>query len=152
MIATIKETLIKNILKRFGLTKQISARTVIAAISQQKNEATRPQLFNPAHMSDPLLRQLCVAYEQEKKLSHCLDFDDLLLETLRLFQTQAPFKKMMHESVRHILVDEYQDTNLVQHALLKEMTLDAHGACIVDSLCVVGDEDQSIYLMAWSNY
>ena len=97
---------------------------------------------------DPIMQQLYEAYEREKKVSNSYDFDDLLLEVLNLFKTQSIFKQQFQERVRHVLVDEYQDTNQVQHALLKEMALkktDKVYEYILDSLCVVGDEDQSIY-------
>jgi DNA helicase-2/ATP-dependent DNA helicase PcrA len=96
-------------------------------------------------MEDPVLRDIACMYEKEKDKSKCFDFDDLLLATLRLFKKEPEFKKKHHDRVRHILVDEYQDTNHVQHALLKEMILDQESNFGLDSLCVVGDEDQSIY-------
>jgi DNA helicase-2/ATP-dependent DNA helicase PcrA len=83
-------------------------------------------------------------YEREKKLAHCFDFDDLLLETLKLFRTNNIFKEQFQARVRHILIDEYQDTNHVQHALLKAIAL-RDQTFALDSLCVVGDEDQAIY-------
>ena len=94
---------------------------------------------------DYLMRDLYLLYEQQKTAAHCFDFDDLLLQALALFQKNELFKKAFQNHVRHILVDEYQDTNKVQHALLKAMRLD--GMIIVHLIhsCVVGDEDQSIY-------
>ena len=55
------------------------------------------------------------------------------------------FKEHYQQSIRHLLVDEYQDTNVLQHALLKQMALKSDGSLAVDSVCVVGDDDQSIY-------
>lgn len=141
-----QEQIIRNLLKKYAITKKIAPRAVCAAISQFKNDTTNLTVPpNPHNIGDPLIQQLYTAYEKEKTVAHLLDFDDLLLETLRLFQTQPLFKKRFQNQVRHVLVDEYQDTNKVQHALLKEMTLDDQRACQVDSLCIVGDEDQSIY-------
>ena len=94
---------------------------------------------------DPVLKEVFVAYEKEKQLSRCLDFDDLILETLKLFHKNSEFKADFQKQIRHILVDEYQDTNKVQHELLKCMSLDEEKKFAIDSLCVVGDEDQSIY-------
>ena len=94
---------------------------------------------------DPVLKEVFVAYEKEKQLSRCLDFDDLILETLKLFHKNSEFKADFQKQIRHILVDEYQDTNKVQHQLLKCMSLDEEKKFAIDSLCVVGDEDQSIY-------
>jgi DNA helicase-2/ATP-dependent DNA helicase PcrA len=139
-----QESLIKNIIKRHNITKKITARTVIGAISHTKNNAVHYQDASVGHIQDPLLQQLYLLYEQEKQASHALDFDDLLLLTLKLFQTQPIFKQQFQTRTQHILVDEYQDTNKVQHAILKEMALNPEGFSGT-SLCIVGDEDQSIY-------
>ena len=94
---------------------------------------------------EQLFEQLYAAYEKEKKVNKVIDFDDLLLEVNTLFANNIWFKEQFQANIRHILVDEYQDTNHVQHTLLKHMAFinDEHFA--VDSVCVVGDEDQSIY-------
>lgn len=134
--------IIKSILQKHGLHKQLSATAVAHQISQIKNNPGDRNRILQEH-TNPLLAQVFQAYEQEKALSHCLDFDDLLLETLALFNN-AVFTNQMHARVRHILIDEYQDTNLVQHDFLKKMSLQ-NGTLCVDSVCAVGDEDQSIY-------
>lgn len=139
-----QESLVKNIIKRYALAKKITARTIISAISSVKNNASTHGESGAHQISDPILQQVYIVYEKEKEASHCLDFDDLLLSTLKLFQTQPIFKMQFQERTKHLLVDEYQDTNRVQHAILKEMTL-ADTKLSVNSLCVVGDEDQSIY-------
>ncbi len=132
-----KEKMLKAIIAKYGLLKKVTVKTLASAISQHKNSLLG--------ISDPILEELCTVYEREKKNAHCLDFDDLLLEVLKLFRTNTEFKKDFQQKVRHILVDEYQDTNLVQHALLQQMTQDDSKIFTGDSLCVVGDEDQSIY-------
>lgn len=132
-----KEKMLKAIINKYGLVKKVTVKALAGAISQHKNSLTG--------ISDPLLEELCNVYEREKTNAHCLDFDDLLLEVLKLFRTNQEFKKDFHNKVRHVLVDEYQDTNLVQHALLQQMTQDDTKQFTIDSLCVVGDEDQSIY-------
>ncbi len=91
-----------------------------------------------------MIREIFHAYEKEKKLSKCLDFDDLLLEAVKIFKKHESFKSQFQDNIQHILVDEYQDTNSVQHELLKEMALSGN-TLMIDSLCAVGDEDQSIY-------
>lgn len=88
--------------------------------------------------------ELYNAYEQQKKLSNYFDFDDLLYTVFELFHTNKAFQEYHWKNHRHILIDEYQDTNQIQHELLKKMTLDG-ATCMVDSVCAVGDEDQSIY-------
>lgn len=137
-----QQKVIKSILQKYGLHKQLSATAVAHNISQLKNKTGDRDRMLQEH-SNPLFAQVYLAYEQEKKLSHCLDFDDLLLETLALFNNTV-FTNQMHERVRHVLIDEYQDTNLVQHEFLKKMSLEQGKLCI-DSVCAVGDEDQSIY-------
>lgn len=132
-----KEKMLKRIINNFGLQKKVTVKTLSGAISQHKNSLLG--------IADPMLEELCTVYEREKAQAHCFDFDDLLLEVLKLFKTNASFKTQFQQTVRHVLVDEYQDTNLVQHALLQQITQDDKHKFTLDSLCVVGDEDQSIY-------
>ncbi len=137
-----QQRILKGIIDRNHLSKKITAKQAGYQISQIKN-----QLAGPEDMpyNNPLMDQIFAAYEAEKKASKCLDFDDLLIEAVHLFKKHKDFKKAFHQSVRHILVDEYQDTNVVQHELLKHMASDGKNSLAIDSLCVVGDEDQSIY-------
>jgi len=128
--------LIQTIINRMSMGKKLSARQVAYHISKAKNGSE----VSP----DPITRTIWQRYEAEKEASHILDFDDLLLEALKLFQKHKEFKAAFQERVRHLLVDEYQDTNVTQHALLKEMAL-VKKQFVIDSLCAVGDEDQSIY-------
>jgi len=140
-----QEKLIKGLIKKYAITKKINPYQVISAISQSKNNISHVRELDNITLGDPLLQQFFTSYEHEKKISHCLDFDDLLVQTLRLFQQFPEFKEKFQRTVKHILVDEYQDTNRLQHALLKEMTLTEDQQVNAESLCVVGDEDQSIY-------
>lgn len=135
--------LIQTILKRSPVEERITAKSVVYQISQHKNGTAlggESDLY-----PDPWFVQLYQAYEQEKKLSKCFDFDDLLLETLKLFSKNPNVQKQFQEVVRHVLVDEYQDTNHIQGKLLAAMTKDTAGSLAIDSVCAVGDEDQSIY-------
>lgn len=135
-----QQQLLQNIIKRNALQKKITAKNLGYQISIRKNNT----LDQKSEAQDPIFEELFRTYEQEKKLSNALDFDDLLLEVLKLFNNNSIFKNKFQERIRHVLVDEYQDTNVVQHALLKQMAL-AETELILDSLCAVGDEDQSIY-------
>jgi len=135
--------LISNIIKRNHLQKQVTAKQVAYQISFIKNCSCN-SLHN-MHSQPQLLQEIYTAYEQEKRESKCLDFDDLLLEAVRLIKNNKKIKKTLQKRIRHILVDEYQDTNVTQHELLKQLALHAPKQLSVDSLCVVGDEDQSIY-------
>lgn len=142
--------IIQNIINNAGLNKKITAKQISYQISQIKNQTLTPDAHD-MHSLNPLIRDVFVAYEKDKIASKCLDFDDLLLETVKLFKKNPAFKKEFQDITRHILVDEYQDTNVVQHELLKQMAHDPSmgsgrtGKLIIDSLCAVGDEDQSIY-------
>lgn len=172
--------IIGMLLQRFTLNKRITARQIAYQISIFKNSVIVDDASVENLIQDRFFRDILTAYEAEKRAARCFDFDDLLIETVKLFRRHSEFKASFHEKIRHLLVDEYQDTSHVQHALLKEMTLlvrmdsttlrSAHherstimntvrGECsetesnpcersnnlAIDSLCVVGDEDQSIY-------
>lgn len=139
-----QKKIINTILARHNLIKKISAQTVQYRISDIKNKLINPHDAYVHYAHDPLFAQIYQAYEQERISSKCLDFDDLLLEGLKLFKHE-PFQTLFHQTTRHILIDEYQDTNIVQHELLKRMTKNGNNEFISDSICVVGDEDQSIY-------
>lgn len=132
--------IIQGIIERNNLGKKLNVKQLAYQISMMKNQSINPEATS---MHNPLFTQIYNAYETEKKQSKSLDFDDLLLEALRLFE-QKDFKKAFQQEIRHVLVDEYQDTNVVQHALLTSMAQEKKKLAI-DSICVVGDEDQSIY-------
>ncbi len=162
--------ILQNIIAKSGLQKKVTAKQLSYQISQIKNQTINPESHDLFSLN-PMIREIYHAYEQEKKASKCLDFDDLLLEVVKLFKKNETFRKDFQQRIRHILVDEYQDTNVVQHELLKLMAqapssqptprlrrpggpftpeLDegagrTGGELAVDSLCAVGDEDQSIY-------
>lgn len=145
-----QQKMLHGIITRHHLNKQTTAQQLGYQISQIKNQTHNPDQMAYSWGQNPLIKQLFAAYEEEKRASKCLDFDDLLLETLRLFKRnpQLPdgthFMQRFHNSIAHILVDEYQDTNVVQHELLTAMAKQ-NKQRVVDSICVVGDEDQSIY-------
>lgn len=136
--------IIQNIINRTGITKKITAKQIGYQISTIKNQSLNP-LMHSMYQYDPLLQEIYHAYEQEKKASRCFDFDDLLLETVRMFQKHPEYKHTFQSRIRHILVDEYQDTNIIQHELLKHMAQSGEKTFGLDSICAVGDEDQSIY-------
>lgn len=137
--------LLNTIIQRNNLSKRTTAKKLSYQISQLKNNAVDPEEhLHTLTWSSPFIKDVYHAYERERQASHCLDFDDLLLYTVKLLKTNTTFKQQLQANIRHILVDEYQDTNVVQHALLKELVRDQN-SLVADSLCVVGDEDQSIY-------
>jgi DNA helicase-2/ATP-dependent DNA helicase PcrA len=135
-----QKALLKKLIKANHLEKHVSVTQIKHQISKSKNQLED----NHELYKNPFFKEIFLAYETEKTRSHCFDFDDLLLTVLRIFQKNKDFKKRFQEKVRHILVDEYQDTNGVQHELLKEMALNKKKFAL-NSICGVGDEDQSIY-------
>ncbi|HJM68565.1 MAG TPA: UvrD-helicase domain-containing protein, partial [Candidatus Babeliales bacterium] len=133
--------ILSQIITRNNLKKFITARQATYHISNIKN-----QIICGADPStiDSTMLEVYKQYEAEKSVSNCLDFDDLLIEVLKLFRSNAAFKTQFQSRLSHILIDEYQDTSVVQHELLKEMAKDGK-TVVADSVCIVGDEDQSIY-------
>ena len=140
-----KRSILNKLLKKSTLYKQNTAQQLAYQISKIKNQIADPTQANFDSVENIPLREIFEAYEKEKSASKCYDFDDLLIEATRLLHTNKDLKEAHQNKVRHILVDEYQDTNLIQHALLKHMGLDEQKKLAIDSICVVGDEDQSIY-------
>ena len=135
-----KHSLLNKILKTSSFYKKITAQQLSYTISKIKNNSGADDLS----YQEIQMQELVNAYEKEKKASNCFDFDDLLLEATKLLKN--PDVREIHQHrVRHIMVDEYQDTNVIQHELLKLMAAQNEKSCVIDSLCAVGDEDQSIY-------
>ena len=140
-----KKALLTKILKKSPLYKKLTPQTLSHQISRVKNQLPGDSIMQDLSFENPNLAEILHEYEKEKNLSKCFDFDDLLLEALKLFKNHPQVKQLHQERVRHLLVDEYQDTNTIQHALLSEMAIDSKKVFCIDSICVVGDEDQSIY-------
>jgi DNA helicase-2/ATP-dependent DNA helicase PcrA len=138
-----QKTLIKKILKKYHLEKQFSTSDVCYQISNFKNKLQSDK--HDEWFAHKLLKEIFLTYESEKSAAHSFDFDDLILTVLKAFQTNMLFKNHFQNHIKHILVDEYQDTNMIQHELIKQMSCSANNTCHVDSICIVGDEDQSIY-------
>ncbi len=139
-----QQKIISGILKRNNLHNQITAKQVAYQISYIKNRTSNPA-DNIMKEQPELLQEIYTCYEREKKESRSLDFDDLLLETVHLLAKNKEVRHKLQQQIRHILVDEYQDTNITQHELLKLLALHSSKKLNADSMCVVGDEDQSIY-------
>ena len=137
-----QKALMKRLLEKFGAEKRITPTQLQYTLSCIKNQSNK-QTYD--HSMNNLVQQLNVEYEREKEKAQVLDFDDLMVKILELFKNSTDFKSQFQLAVKHILIDEYQDTNTIQHALLKHMALDEHGTQRALSVCAVGDEDQSIY-------
>ncbi len=135
--------IIRKIIKKNNLSKYTSASQLCYQISNLKNKAFGG--IDQDSFTTPMVKEVYLEYEAEKTSARCFDFDDLILQVLTLFKNNQEFRTKFQKTVRHILVDEYQDTSHVQHLLLKYMALDHSQNFTIDSLCAVGDEDQSIY-------
>jgi DNA helicase II / ATP-dependent DNA helicase PcrA len=126
--------------------KRFPARGLAAQVSNLKNELVDPDEF-AARAKGPLERALAEAYtlyQRRLKEAHALDFDDLIMTTVHLFQSHPHVAEAYRRRFRHVLVDEYQDTNHAQYVLIKELVSGTEGLEPAE-LCVVGDADQSIY-------
>jgi DNA helicase-2/ATP-dependent DNA helicase PcrA len=134
--------LIKEILKTIGRGEErFSPPAVSAAISQAKNEMIDPEEYQEMAEGNfqQAIAEIYPIYQEKIRNSGGLDFDDLLLETARLFQERPPVLARWQKSFRHVLVDEYQDTNRVQYLLVRLLSKTHH------NLTVVGDMSQAIY-------
>lgn len=135
-------SLIRRIIKEHGYdVKSLKPKSIQSIISKCKNEGTSPEAY-AASAYYPNQRQIAkifADYEVLKRQSKALDFDDLLLETARLFDNNLAVRKKWQQKFQHILIDEYQDTNAVQYHLIQLLI----GAD--QNICVVGDDWQSIY-------
>ncbi len=143
--------LLQSIVKEKGLEKLFNPKQLLSFFSNFKmNETLKLEepMWNMHHAQQ--FMELYNAYQQQKRLSNYLDFDDLLYKTYELFTKNPEFQTRHMTQHRHVLVDEYQDTNLIQHELLKQMT-QRNKILAVDSVCAVGDEDQSIYSWRGAN-
>ncbi|HEX5199366.1 MAG TPA: DNA helicase PcrA [Actinoplanes sp.] len=127
--------------------KRYTARGLAAQVSNLKNELVEPEEFK-AKAKGPHERALAEAYElYQRRLreAHALDFDDIIMATVHLFQSHPHVAEAYRRRFRHVLVDEYQDTNHAQYTLVKELVGEKGGDVEPGELCVVGDADQSIY-------
>ncbi len=134
---------IKEILKRFNIDEKfLPPREIKAKISDAKNKLMSPDEWFAKTERDhrnQLLHDVFVEYENRLRSLNALDFDDLLMKTLELLADHPPVLDYYRKKFRYVLVDEYQDTNFAQYTLVKLLTDQSR------NLCVVGDDDQSIY-------
>jgi DNA helicase-2/ATP-dependent DNA helicase PcrA len=134
--------IVKAAYKRLGLDeKDMPYRATLSQISSAKSQKETPQeLYNKS--KDPKMTRVAAVYEEYEKAlrqANALDFDDLLLETVRLLYHDADVRNAYNRRLSYIMIDEYQDTNRSQYELMRLLS-QSH-----DNVCVVGDEDQSIY-------
>ena len=138
----------KEILRRMNLdTKIYKERSLLAKISAAKNEMISPDEYEKSvsRWEDKRVAEIYRAYQEQLKKNNALDFDDLLLKTVELFRDCPEALDYYQERFRYIMVDEYQDTNTVQFQFVSRL------AARYRNLCVVGDDDQSIYKFRGAN-
>ncbi len=144
-----QKTLMKEVCRKVDIdTKVIRERSLLSAISSAKNEMIMPEEFELNAGGDFGQQKIAKAYreyEAQLKANNALDFDDLLVKTVQLLETQPDVLEYYQERFRYIMVDEYQDTNTVQFRLVSLL------AGKYKNLCVVGDDDQSIYKFRGAN-
>jgi ATP-dependent DNA helicase UvrD/PcrA len=137
-----QQAVVKSLMKRFGVDdKQLTPRTVLSRISWAKNHMLDPQELY-LQSADPKTEKVAHLYEEYRKelrKANALDFDDLLLEAVRLLKSAPQVREYYNRRFQYLLIDEYQDTNRPQYELMRMLAGDRH------NVCAVGDEDQSIY-------
>jgi len=137
-----QQAVVKGVMKRLGLDdKQLTPRTVLGRISWAKNHMLDPQELY-LQSADPKTERIAHLYEEYRKelrKANALDFDDLLLEAVRLLKSAASVREYYNRRFQYLLIDEYQDTNRPQYELMRMLAGERH------NVCAVGDEDQSIY-------
>jgi DNA helicase II / ATP-dependent DNA helicase PcrA len=137
-----QQQVIKGIMRRLGLDdKQLTPRTVQSRISWAKNHMLDPQEIY-LQSADPKTERIAHIYEEygkELRKANAMDFDDLLLEAMRLLKAVPTVREYYNRRFQYVLIDEYQDTNRPQYELMRLLAGDRH------NVCAVGDEDQSIY-------
>ncbi len=147
--ASDQKSLMKEVLKEMKIdTKQFPERSVMSEISFAKNEYKSPLDYRNEYGSNFRNQRIADIYEHyQKRLkeNNALDFDDLLVKMVDLFQTNPDVLEHYQDRFQYIMVDEYQDTNTVQFLLVSLL------AKKYRNLCVVGDDDQSIYKFRGAN-
>lgn len=137
-----QQAVVKDCCKQLGLNdKQFQAGAVQHAISEAKNELQTPEQFASRHKDfyGAKVAEIYKLYQQRLRTNNALDFDDLIMITVRLFEQHPDVLEYYQRKFEHVLVDEYQDTNHTQYVLVR------HLAALHRNLCVVGDDDQGIY-------
>ena len=137
-----RQGLIKQAMKQLSIAPdKLKPRSVSAAISNAKNDLLTPDDYaaTAQYPNQQNIAKIYDMYEQLRSEAGALDFDDLLIETVRLLRDASEIRQKYRQYFKHILIDEYQDTNAAQYAIVKYLVNDTR------NICVVGDDWQSIY-------
>ncbi len=144
-----QKTVMKDVCRRLQVdTKMYKERMLLSAVSHAKDEYISPEEFRlnaQGEFRQEKIAQVYLEYQKELKKNNALDFDDLIVKTVELFQSCPDVLEYYQDRFRYIMVDEYQDTNTVQFKLVSIL------AEKYQNLCVVGDDDQSIYKFRGAN-
>ncbi|MBO7131997.1 UvrD-helicase domain-containing protein [Candidatus Saccharibacteria bacterium] len=136
-------SLIRRIMRELKMTdnKNLKPKSIQSIISNEKNQGNGPEEYaaNAYYPNQKKIAQVFARYEVEKIKAGALDLDDLLLKELELFRDHLEIRKKWQKKFRHILIDEYQDTNVIQYNIVKLLVNEER------NICVVGDDWQSIY-------
>jgi DNA helicase II / ATP-dependent DNA helicase PcrA len=147
MDADDQRSIVKRILKDLNLDDKLyPPNTMHAIISNAKNQLTSVQDFTPGNYREEVARRIYERYDATLRNSNAVDFDDLLLWTVRLFNEHPNIRDRYSKRFEYVLIDEFQDTNQAQYDLVK------HFASYHQNLFAVGDEDQSIYRWRGADY
>lgn len=138
-----QKTVMKNVIKEMGvINKDITPQYALAVISKCKEKMEGPDKYYSRNESNPKAKDIAEAYRKYDlvlKKNNAMDFDDLLLNTVRLFRDNDDVLAYYQDRFQYIMVDEYQDTNHIQYLIVKQLA-ERH-----QNICVVGDDDQCIY-------
>jgi DNA helicase-2/ATP-dependent DNA helicase PcrA len=137
-----QQQVVKGVMRRLGLDdKQLTPRNVLSRISWAKNHMLDPQeiYLQSADPKTEKIAHIFEEYRKELRKANAMDFDDLLLEAMRLLKSVTAVREYYNRRFQYLLVDEYQDTNRPQYELMRLLAGAGH------NVCAVGDEDQSIY-------
>lgn len=144
-----QKSVMKSVIKKLQLdTRMYKERSLLSAVSSAKNEMISPEQFERdagLEWNKKRIAQAYYEYQAELKKNNALDFDDLLVKTVELFQRCPDVLEYYQDKFRYLMVDEYQDTNTVQFKFISLL------AARYRNLCVVGDDDQSIYKFRGAN-
>lgn len=144
-----QESVMKDVCQRLQIdTKNVKPKTILSAISSAKNEMISPERFAKEAQGNFAMMKMAEAYkeyQEQLKKNNALDFDDLLVKAVELFEKVPEVLESYQKRFKYIMVDEYQDTNTVQFRLVSLLAARSR------NLCVVGDDDQSIYKFRGAN-
>ncbi|HPK27411.1 MAG TPA: UvrD-helicase domain-containing protein, partial [Anaerolineaceae bacterium] len=142
-----QHTLMKEIVRESGRDEKLfRPASILDAISRAKNELISPENYPIQTYRDEQVRQFYIRYQQMLIRNNAVDFDDMLVYTQQLFANYPQVRETWAHKFEHILVDEFQDTNYAQYAILRSLAQSHH------NIYAVGDEDQSIYRWRGADY